>query len=144
MIHGEKPETMSGAQKLPTSIEVQRLGGDGQNTRTNSNHCTLGTNVVYQVDLFLQHCTGSSSKTYHDEQWVTSEIEVHGNRVVKHILDGDVVLEHYSPQLDRRDNHAAVVADDPSTAILDSGSISLQSESHPVDFRKVELLVLKA
>jgi hypothetical protein len=30
---------------------------------------------------------------------------------------------------------------DPNQLQLDRGSISLQSESHPIDFRKVEILV---
>ncbi|MEM6978050.1 MAG: DUF1080 domain-containing protein [Planctomycetota bacterium] len=143
MIHGEEPETMLVDQSFPTSIEVQLLGGDGVKTRTTSNLCTPGTNVVYKGGLFLPHCTKSNSKTYHGEQWVTAEIEVRGNQVIKHILDGDVVLEYYQPQLDRRDEHAAELADAKGTIMLDGGSISLQSESHPIDFRKVELMVLE-
>ena len=30
MVHGERPETMAKDQKFPVSIEVQLLGGDGQ------------------------------------------------------------------------------------------------------------------
>ena len=106
------------------------------------NLCTPGTNVVMKDKLFLPHCTQSSSKTYHGPQWVTAEVEVRGNKVVKHILDGEVVLEYNQPQLDERDSHAKELAEQAGTLMLEGGTISLQSESHPVHFRKVEIMVL--
>ena len=143
MIHGERPETMAKDQDFPVSIEVQLLGGDGTTERTTSNLCTPGTNVVKDGELFKPHCTKSSSKTYHGEQWVTAEVEVHGNGVIKHIIDGDTVLEYTKPQLDDRDEHAKELSEKSGTLMLSGGSISLQSESHPVHFRKVELMVLE-
>ena len=142
MVHGEKPEGMAKDQDFPVSIEVQLLGGDGKNNRTTSNLCTPGTNVEMKGKLFTPHCTKSSSKTYHGPQWVTAEIEVRGNRVIKHLLDGEVVLEYAKPQLDDRDEHAKELAEKAGTKMLSGGTISLQSESHPVHFRKVELMVL--
>lgn len=143
MVHGEKPENMAKDQDFPVSIEVQLLGGDGKNNRTTSNLCTPGTNVFMKGKLFKPHCTSSSSKTYHGPQWVTAEIEVRGNKVIKHVLDGEVVLEYTKPQLDERDDHAKELAEKAGTVMLDGGTISLQSESHPVHFRKVELMVLE-
>lgn len=143
MVHGERPDTMAKDQDFPASIEVQLLGGDGENPRTNANLCTPGTNVVIDGKLFKPHCTSSSSKTYHGPQWVTVEIEVRGNRLVKHIIDGETVLQYNKPQLDQRDAHAKELADQKGTLMLSSGSISLQSESHPIQFRKVELMKLQ-
>ena len=143
MLHGERPETMAKDQDFPVSIEVQLLGGDGTNERTNSNLCTPGTNVVKDGKLFLPHCTSSSSKTYHGDQWVTAEVEVRGNAVIKHILDGETVLEYSKPQLDERDEHAAELGKAAGTMMLSGGSISLQSESHGVEFRKVEIMELQ-
>jgi hypothetical protein len=143
MIHGERPETMARDQDFPVSIEVQLLGGDGKNERPTSNLCTPGTNVVMNGKLFTRHCTSSSSKTYHGEQWVTAEVEVHGNGVIKHIIDGKTVLEYTKSQYDPRDAHAKELSEKAGTLMLSGGSISLQSESHPVHFRKVELMVLE-
>ncbi|MDF1839823.1 MAG: DUF1080 domain-containing protein [Rubripirellula sp.] len=143
MIHGEKPEQMTKDQDFPTSVEVQLLGGDGQKKRTTLNLCTPGTNVFKDGKLFMPHCTPSKSKTYHGTQWVTAEVEVHGNQIIKHIVDGQVVLEYTKPQLDPREDHAKALADQNGTVDLNSGTISLQSESHPVHFRKVELMVLE-
>ena len=142
MVHGEKPEEMAKDQDFPVSIEVQLLGGDGKSNRTTSNLCTPGTNVEMKGKLFKPHCTKSTSKTYHGPQWVTAEIEVRGNQVIKHVLDGAVVLEYTKPQLDDRDAHAKELAGKAGTKMLSGGTISLQSESHPVHFSKVELMIL--
>ena len=70
-------------------------------------------------------------------------VEVRGNGVIKHIIDGETVLEYSQPQLDGRDAHAKELAEKAGTLMLRGGSISLQSESHPIHFRKVELMVLE-
>ena len=142
MVHGQDPMTMAKDQDFPVSIEVQLLAGNGKNPRTTSNLCTPGTNVVMDGELKKQHCISSSSETYHLDKWVTAEIEVRGNEVIRHILDGKVVLEYNDPQLDPRDESAAKLIKEDKLA-LSGGSISLQSESHPCDFRKVEIMVLE-
>ncbi len=143
MLHGEDPKLMTLDQDFPTSIECQLLGGNGQEKRTTVNLCTPGTNVFKDGKLFLPHCTSSSSQTYHGEQWVTVEVEAHGAGEIKHIIDGQVVLQYSQPQLDDRDPHAKMLAEKQGGWLLSGGTISLQSESHPIDFRKVELLVLE-
>jgi hypothetical protein len=142
MVHGEKPEQMGKDQDFPASIEVQLLGGDGEHDRTTSNLCTPGTNVVREGTLYLPHCLSSASKTYHGDQWVTAEIEVRGHGVIRHLVDGEVVLEYEQAQLDERDAHSKELAALQGGLGLSGGTISLQSESHPVEFRKVEILVL--
>jgi hypothetical protein len=130
MIHGQSPESMKKDQDFPDSIEVQLLGGNGKDERPTGNLCTPGTHVVMDGKLVTQHCTSSSSKTYHGDQWVTIEVEVHGNSAIRHIVNGEVVLEYEQPQLD-------------DGTMLSEGSISLQAESHPTEFRKVEILLLE-
>ncbi|MBI1314910.1 DUF1080 domain-containing protein [bacterium] len=141
MVHGQTPESMTKDQDFPVSIEVQLLGGDGTHERTTGNLCTPGTHVVMDGKLVKRHCTNSTSKTYHGDQWVTAEVEVHGSRLIRHKINGETVLEYTSPQLDETDKNAKRLTDKPSV-LLASGTISLQSESHPCDFRKVELQVL--
>jgi hypothetical protein len=143
MVHGQTPETMSKDQEFPASIEVQLLGGSGTGQRTTANLCTPGTNVVMEGELITRHCTNSKSKTYHGDQWVTVEIEVHGNRLMKHLVEGEPVLEYAQPQLDERDADARKLLAAGAEKMLAGGTISLQSESHPVEFRKVELLKLE-
>ena len=144
MIHGEAPETMTRDQEFPTSIEVQFLGGDGTASRATSNVCTPGTNMVMAGALVTRHCTSSSSLTHHLDEWVTAEVEVCGHRTIRHWLDGQVVLAYGEPQLDDRDAHARTLIERAGTTQLAAGTVSLQSESHPVEFRRVELLQLEA
>ncbi len=141
MLHGQTPESMTKDQDFPVSIEVQLLGGNGKDKRTTANLCTPGTNVVMNGKLFRPHCTGSRSKTYHGEQWVTAEVEVLGNTIT-HIVNGEPVLQYTDPQLDPRDGDAKKLLAAGAKKMLTGGTISLQSESHPVEFRKVELLPL--
>lgn len=142
MIHGQSAESMEVNQDFPVSIEVQLLGGNGTDERSTLNLCTPGTNVVYHDSLWTQHCTNSSSKTYHGDQWVTAELEVQGDSIIKHIIDGQIVLEYSKPQLDDRDPSYQKLLPPDGNKLLSKGTISLQAESHPVDFRKVELLNL--
>src|SRR5687768_15761801 len=131
-------------QEFPASIEVQFLGGDGTTPRTTGNLCTPGTNVVMDGKLHTAHCTNSMSDTFHGDQWVTAEIEVDGNRLIRHKINGKMVLEYSQPQLDPEDADAQRPLAAGAPKMLEGGTISLQSESHPVDFRKVELKRLPA
>jgi hypothetical protein len=142
MLHGQTPESMELGQDFPASIEVQLLGGGGSGRRTTANLCTPGTHVVMDGQLITRHCTNSRSKTYHGDQWVTVEIEVRGNKVINHWIDGEVVLSYTEPQLDENDASAKRLLDAGHPKMLSAGTISLQSESHPVEFRKVEILRL--
>lgn len=143
MIHGQTPESMSLEQQFPVSVEVQLLGGDGTNPRPTANVCTPGTHIVMDGDLVTQHCNNSDSETYHGDQWVTVEVEVHGNTVVRHIVEGDTVLTYSEPQLDEEDADAKNLLQAGKAKMLTGGTISLQAESHPTQFRKIELLPLE-
>jgi len=143
MLHSPHPKTMLKDQDFPISIEVQLLGGlaDGK-PRTTANLCTPGSNVVMNGKLETTHCVNSSSKTFDGDQWVRAEFEVHGDGEIVHRVNGETVLRYEKPQI----GGGAVANYDPAVKkdgeLLSSGSISLQAESHPCEFRKVELLNL--
>jgi len=138
MIHGQMPATMGKDQNFPVSIEVQLLGGKGTGERTTGNLCTPGTNVVFNGKLYTPHVLNSKSKTYRGDQWVTIEVEVRGS-TINHIIEGQTVLTYTDPQLDEKDGDAKKLLAAGSPKMLTGGSISLQSESHPCEFRKVEI-----
>lgn len=142
MVHCQEPQTMAKDQDFPVSIEVQLLGGGETGERSTGNLCTPGTNVVMNDQVITQHCINSKSKTYRGDEWVTAEVEVHGNRLIRHIINGAVVLEYSEPQLDDRDADAQRLLKAGADRMLSEGFISLQAESHPTQFRKIELLPL--
>lgn len=141
MIHGQAPESMGKDQNFPVSIEVQLLGDDGSGKRPTGNLCTPGTHVVMNGALETKHCINSTSKTYPIGQWVTAEIIVSEGKI-RHIIEGETVLEYSEPQYDEKDKDAKLLMGDSADVLIKGGTISLQSESHPVEFRKVEIMEL--
>jgi len=142
MLHCQNPKTMGLNQDYPVSIEMQLLGGNGKDPRSTANLCTPGTNVVMDGKLILQHCTNSSSKTYAGDQWVTVEAEVNGNGVVYHMVKGDTVLSYTKPQYDDRDKDAQKLIKKYGHKLIDHGYISVQAESHPTQFKSIEIMPL--
>lgn len=130
MYHAQAVETMERDQDFPTSMEFQLLGGDGEIPRTNANLCTPGTHVVMDGELRTEHCITSVSETYHGDQWVTVELEVHGSEQAVHRIDGKTVMQYSGLQLD-------------DGTPLTGGYIALQAESHPTEFRSIRLLNLE-
>jgi hypothetical protein len=143
MLHSPPPRTMPRDQDFPISLEIQLLGGLGQGPRTTANLCTPGTNVLMNGQLHTPHCTNSTSQTYDGDQWVRVEVLVHGGELVRHMIDGKTVLEYSKPQI----GGGAVSNFDPAVKVdgtlLTGGYISIQAETAPTDFRKIELLNLE-
>lgn len=142
MIHCQSPESMQKDQNFPISIEVQLLGGRETGERPTANLCTPGTHVVRDGALFTTHCLNSTSKTYRGDEWVRAGAIVLGDSVIQHIVDGETVLSYEMPQIGGGAvNHYNPWAMEDGK-LLTGGYIALQSESHPIEFRKVELLNL--
>ncbi len=142
MVHSQSAQSMKKDQDFPICIEVQLLGGRDSGERSTANLCTPGTNVEMNGKLITQHCVSSTSKTYRGDQWVRVEVEVLGDSEIRHIIEGQTVLSYQKPQI----GGGNVSNFDPEVKkdgmLLSEGYISLQSESHPIEFRKVELLNL--
>ncbi|MDQ3348339.1 MAG: DUF1080 domain-containing protein, partial [Acidobacteriota bacterium] len=88
------------------------------------------------------HCRNSTSDTYRGDGWVRVEVEVLGPDRVRHMAGGRTVLEYESPQI----GGGNVINFNPAVKIdgkpLSEGYIAIQGESHPTEFRKIELLNL--
>jgi hypothetical protein len=143
MLHSQDPKTMLRDQDFPISIEAQFLGGlsDGK-ARPTVNMCSPGTEIVYDGRIYPEHCLNSTSPTLDGDQWVRAEMIVLGAGEIIHLVNGKEVMRYALPQF----GGGAVSPFDPKAKpdgqLIEKGYISLQSESHPIDFRKVELLPL--
>ena len=131
MIHGQAPEEMELDQEFPNSIEVQLLGGLGDGERANLNACTPGTHISLDGEVIQKHIIPSGGPTIEGDEWVAVEVLVEGSQRIQHIYNGEVVLEYTDVQL----NDGTPVG---------GGTISIQAETAPIEFRKIELLPLKA
>jgi hypothetical protein len=143
MIHSQSPESMLRDQNFPVSLEVQFLGGDSTGERPTGNLCTPGTNVVMDGKLQTEHCFNSTSKTFRGDEWVRAEVLVLGDSLIRHIINGDTVISYSKPQIGGGAvNEIGDIGMKDGDA-LTSGYIALQSESHPIEFRKVEIIDLR-
>ena len=142
MLHCQAPETMGKDQDFPISVEAQLLGGGPTGERPTANMCSPGTEVFRNGAMVKSHCVNSTSQTYRGDQWVRVEIEVHGSEQVTHRIDGKTVLEYGKLQIGGGNVSNFDPAVKKDGAPLGEGYIALQAESHPTEFRKVELLNL--
>lgn len=126
MVHGQSPYAMDMDQKFPTSVEVQLLGADEGEVRTTGNVCTPGTMVHLDGDLYEGHCFSSNSESYDGDQWVQMEILVNQDKEIIHYINGAEVLRYQDTVLD-------------DGTPLGRGTISLQAEGHPCEFRTIEI-----
>lgn len=157
MLHAQLPESMEVNQTFPVSIEFQLLGGLGTGERSTGNVCTPGTTVSIDDTVRYAHCINSLSPTYHGDDWVRVEAVVLGGERMSFLIEGDTVLQLQSPAIgdgftsqrggdidwERNgvvENRARWQSLDGT--LLEEGYLALQAESHPADFRNIELLNL--
>ncbi|PID92146.1 MAG: hypothetical protein CSA96_04755 [Bacteroidetes bacterium] len=140
MFHAQAPESMGINQSFPVSVEAQFLGGSGEEERPTGSVCTPGTHIHIDGELLTQHCISSTSETYHGDEWVCFELVVLGDSIVYHIVNGDTVMQYTHPIIGG--NGVPEGFSMPEGTPLSAGYIALQAESHPYEFRKVELLDL--
>lgn len=130
MIHGQPAESMKKDQPFPNSIEVQLLGGLGEGPRSTANLIMVkGQRVLIDGEPNKARITGSNSPTFDGDQWVEVEVEVRGSELIRCSVNGEVVIE-------------AREAKHPDGSPMDSGSISIQAETHPIQFRRIDILEL--
>ncbi len=140
MFHSQSASSMGIDQGFPVSLEAQLLGGNGKDERPTGNLCTPGMHVYIGEEFVTEHCINSTSKTIHDESWVEFELVVMGGDEIHHIVQGDTVMSYHSPELG-----GDFLPDDfilGTGTKVDRGFISLQSESHPIEFRNIRVLIL--
>jgi hypothetical protein len=143
MIFAQAPSTMAIDQGFPVSAEAQLLGPAPGQSRTNSNMCSPGTNVVIDGALVTQHCVSSKTPVLENGVWRRFEIEVTMDGVVTQFIDGQPTITYSQVQLDPRAelaNSLPLIAEAGGKLALDGGYIALQSEGHPIEFRNIEIL----
>ena len=140
--HAPDPARIPLDQGLLVAIELQLLGGNGADPRSTGNVCTAGTHIEMGDSLVTEHCTPANSPTFHGDQWVQVELEVHGSDTVIHRINGEEVLRYQRPQLDEQDAFARELMAEGQPRLLEDGYIALQAEGHPVEFRNIELMRL--
>lgn len=137
--HCQAPGTVGLKQNFPVSLEYNLHGGNGKDERPVGEICANGIIVDINGKKNESYCTAATVKrTFHGDQWVTLEIEVRGN-TIKHFVNGEEILQFENPRYNpEHELGKAFIKGD--NAAVKSGYISLQSNSHPIDFRKIEIM----
>ena len=138
MLHAQAPTSLAIDQDFPDAIEAQFLGGlDNGKARPTANVCSPGTEVTLsgQIKHARSHCNYSTSPTLDGDQWVRAEFLVRGSDLFVHYVNGEEVLRFGDTMLSH---------DSGAGLELSSGHIALQSESHPIDFRRIAIKIIPA
>lgn len=130
MLHSQDPMTMRLDQKFPDSIEVQFKGnkfvdGKPQEDKTMGALFNPGTTARVNGEKVVQAQT--SSPVFEGTEWCTVEVEVRGQEEMIHYVNGEEVLRSTDFRLDRG-------------APIGSGYIAIQAETHPTEFKSIEIL----
>ncbi len=140
MFHSQDPYTILQEQDWPISVEYQILAEEKPGeARPTGNMCSPGTDVFYNNEKDKRHCINSTSKTYKWNEWVSGELIVYRDSLIKHIVNGDTVLQYTKPQI------GGAVANGYNPAIkidgkaLTSGYIALQAEGQGINFRNIKI-----
>ena len=151
MLHGQSPASMAIDQDFPVSVELQLLSGlkDGK-PRTTANLCTPGTNVERDGKLYEPHVLNSVSATHAAGDWTTVEAEVHGGEeMIFRVWENGAfreVLRFRHPQYDPKascilppEAVAPLVRANGGKLVIPGGTISIQSESAPTQYRSIRI-----
>ena len=134
----QPPATVGLNQPFPVCLEYNLLGGNGTNERGTGEICASGMYVEIDGKRNVDYCTKPTIvKTFSGEEWVTAEIDVNNGRIM-HFVNGEQVLQFENPRYDASHAEGKKFIIGGKDAVT-SGYISLQSNSHPMDFRKIEI-----
>lgn len=137
--HSQAPTTLKIDQQFPVCLEYNLHGGNGTDERPVGEICANGIFVEINGQKNDSYCTPASVKrTFHGDQWVTVEIDVKDGKI-KHYVNGEEILAYENPKYNPDHEIAKTFIVDGDDIVKD-GYISLQSNSHPIDFRKIELI----
>jgi hypothetical protein len=129
MFHSQPADSMELDQKFPDSLEYQFLGAfDHDEFRPSGSLFLVGNAADYEGEEVRKNVK-TTFQALPLGEWVQAELVVN-DALVRFYLNGELVLELTNPR--ERDGTP-----------LTSGHIALQAESHPVQFRNIEILPME-
>jgi hypothetical protein len=136
--HSQSPESLEEDQVFPICLEYNLHGGNGKDERPVGEICANGMFVVINATRNTSYCSEPFLKrTFHGDQWVTLEIDVKGEEI-SHYVNGEKIMSYSHPTYDAENEIARKFIKNGNDRVTE-GYISLQSNSHPIDFKNIEL-----
>jgi hypothetical protein len=139
-LHSQAPETMRRDQQFPVSVEFDIVGGRIFGRHPTGDVCENGTRVTIDGVLLTDKCSKRSQITIPGDEWVSVLAEVQGSSRVRQVVNGDLVVEYTDLTLDEKDADARRLMAAGADKSLSSGFISIQANSHPIEFRRIDVL----
>ncbi len=137
--HSQSPATVSLNQSFPVCLEYNLHGGNGKDERPVGEICASGMYVEVDGKRNASYCTLPAVKrTFHGDQWVTAEIDI-SNGKITHYVNGEQIIQFKNPHYDSTHSIGKSFIIEGNDLVKD-GYISLQSNSHPMDFRRIEIM----
>lgn len=137
--HGQPPSTQKIDQAFPVCLEYNFHGGNGTDERPLGAACTNSMFIEYKGEKNTTTCIAADvPRTFHGDQWVIAEIDIKDG-IITHYVNGEEILRYENPTYNPEKEAAKMLMVD-GDAKVKGGYVSLQSNSHPIDFRKIELL----
>ena len=136
--HCQGAKSMGLNQEFPVALEYNLHGGNGKDERPVGEICANGT-LIDLDGKTVKGCNPAKVKrTILRDVWATLEIDIKDGDIRQYI-NGEEIIHFTNPRYDA--NHAmgkTFIKGD--NAVLSEGYISLQSNSHPIEFRKIDIL----
>src|SRR3954447_12862493 len=137
--HCQPPSTIELNQPFPICLEYNILGGNGKQERASGEICANGIYVEINGKRNTSYCTPPTVKrTLNGDQWITAEIDVHDGKI-RQFINEEEVIQFENPRYDSTNTIAKKFIIGGNDAVKE-GYISLQSNSNPMDFRKIEIM----
>jgi hypothetical protein len=142
-LHSQAPETIRKEQEFPVSVEFDIVGGRLFGRHPTGDVCENGTRVKIDGAVLLAKCSKLSNVTIPGDEWVTILAEVQGGTRIRQAVNGQLVVDYTDAALDEKDPDAERLLRTGSAKSLTSGYISIQANSHPIEFRRIEILPIE-
>tara|TARA_R110000744_G_scaffold219902_3_gene338676 strand:+ start:36321 stop:37097 length:777 start_codon:yes stop_codon:yes gene_type:complete len=144
MFHSQSAASIHQHQDWPVSVEMQLLADLGDGKRMTGNMCSPGTNIVFEGEIYPEHCLSSTHPALGKDQWVRAELVVEGDSVTQ-LINGQIVLLYSHPTIDGNDRIVKGQRQEFQVdgQVLTSGYIALQSEGQPIEFKNVQIKELE-
>jgi hypothetical protein len=141
-LHSQPPETMRKNQEFPVSVEFDIVGARLLGRHPTGDVCENGTRVKISGAVLMDKCSKLSEISVPGDEWVTILAEVQGGTRVRQIVNGALVVEYTDLVLDEKDPDSGRLLRSGADRGLTEGYISIQANSHPIEFRRIEILPL--
>ena len=136
--YGQSPKSIKLNQRFPICLEYNLHGGNGKDERPVGQICANGMFVEINGTKNTSYCTPPKIKrTFHGDQWATLEIDVKDGQI-SHFVNGEEIIRYSNPTFNPNHEIAKTFIANGDVLVKD-GYISLQSNSHPIDFRKIDI-----